>query len=147
VDDGFVAVADLAPHIAHIPTGTHRFPLYVPDHPDLYRYHRENFYAVMQLGELDLFASLVDTLRQYGCTPENNVQVRDGSRFMLKIFHDNKDRWMNFRQEGETDAEFDDYDIVHYPWTAVLGLRDRKPEQPKPGNYGALIRSWLPDPR
>lgn len=146
-DDRFVAMADLAPHIAHIPTGTHRYPIYVEDYPDLYRYHRENFYAVMQLGELDLFASFVDTLRQYGCTPENDVQVRDGSRFMLKIFHDNKDRWMNYRQDGETDAELDDYDIVHYPWTAVLGLRDRKLEQPKPGTYGALIRRWLPDPR
>lgn len=145
-DDGFVAVADLAPHIAHIPTGTHRFPLYVKDHPDLYKYHRENFYAVMQLGELDLFASFVDTLRQYGCTPENDVQVRDGTRFMLKIFHEHKDRWMNYRQEGETDAEIDDYDIVHYPWTAVLGIRDRKPEPPEPGTYGGIVRSWIPAP-
>jgi hypothetical protein len=145
-DDRFVAMADLAPHLAHIPTGTHRFPLYVEDHPDLYRYHRENFYAVMQLGELDLFASFVDALRQYGCTPENDVQVRDGTRFLLKIFHDNSDRWMNYRQEGETDAEIDDYDIVHYPWTAVLGLRDRKPLQPEPGTYGGIIRRWLPPP-
>jgi hypothetical protein len=56
----------------------------------------------------------VDTLRQYGRTPENEIQVRDGSRFMLKIFHDNRDRWMNYRQEGETDAELDDYDIIDY---------------------------------
>lgn len=146
-DDEFVLMADLAPHIAHIPTATHRFPLYVEDFPDLYRYHRENFYAVMELGELDLFASFVDTLRQYGCTPENDIQVRDGSRFLLKIFHDNDDRWMNYRQEGETDAELDDYDIIHYPWTAILGLRDRKPEEPRPGTIGGAIRRWLSHPR
>ncbi len=146
-DEKFVILADLVPHIAHIPTGVHRYPLYVEDYPDLYRYHRENFYAVMQLGEVDLFASFVDTLRQYGCTPENDVQVRDGTRFMLEIFHDNKDRWIDYDQENEADDDRDDYKIIHDPWTTVLGIRDRKLEQPKPGTYGALIRRWLPAPR
>ena len=134
-------MADLAPHIAHIPTGTHRFPLYVEDYPALYRFHRDNFYAVMELNELDLFASFVDTLRQYGCTPENDMQVRDGSRYLLKIFHDFGDSWMAYRQEGETDADLDDYDQIHYPWTAVLGLRDRHPRPPTPGD---LWRSRAP---
>jgi hypothetical protein len=145
-DDRFVAMADLAPHIAHMPTGTHRFPLYVEDYPDLYRFHRENFYAVMELGELDLFASIVDTLRQYGCTPENDKQVRDGTRYLLKLFHGFGDSWIAYRQEGETDADLDDYDVIHYPWTAVLGVRDRKPAQPKPGTYGGVVRRWLPAP-
>jgi hypothetical protein len=146
-DDGFVAMADIAHHIAHLPTGTHRFPLYVEDHPALYRFHRENLYAAMQLGELDLFASLVDTLRQYGCTPENDVQVRDGTRFLLKIFHANGDSWIKYRQEGETDADLSDYDKIHYPWTSVLGIRDRQPEQPKPDNIGGIVRRWVPPPR
>jgi hypothetical protein len=146
-DEKFIEVADLAPHIAHIPTGTHRYPLYVEDHPELYRFHRENFYAVMQVGELDLFASIVDTLRQYGCTAENDVQVRDGTRFLLKIFHKGNDRWMAYRQKGETDANIDDYGLVHYPWTSVLGVRDRKLEEPKPGTVGGIVRRWLPPPR
>jgi hypothetical protein len=75
--------------MAHIPTGVHRFPLYVQDLPSLYRFYRENFYPVLLSGDLDLFASLMDTLRQYGCTEENDAQVRDGSRYMLKVFHDN----------------------------------------------------------
>ena len=145
-DDRFVAIADLAPHIVHIATGTHRFPLYIEDHPEVYRFHRENFYALMQLGELDLFASIVDTLRQYGCTPENDIQVRDGTRFLLKIFRKHGDSWIKYRQEGETDADLDDYDIIHYPWTSVLGVRNRNPEEPKPGNYGGLVRSWIPAP-
>jgi hypothetical protein len=62
-DVGFIAVADLAPHIAHIPTGTHRFPIYVQDWSRLYQWHRQTFYDVLQVGELDLVASVVDTLR------------------------------------------------------------------------------------
>jgi hypothetical protein len=146
-DEKFIEIADLAPHIAHIVTGTNRYPLYVEDHPHLYRFHRDNFYAVMQVGELDLFASVVDTLRQYGCTAENDVQVRDGTRFLLSIFHKGKDRWMAYRQKGETDANIDDYGIVHYAWTSVLGIRNRKPEEPAPGTVGGNIRRWLPSPR
>jgi hypothetical protein len=146
-DDRFIGMADLAPHIAHMPTATHRHPIYIEDLPGLYRFHRENFYAVMQANELDLFASVVDTLRQYGCTPENDIQVRDGTRYLLGLFHRGKDRWMAFRQEGETDAELTDYDLIHYPWTAVLGVRERKLEPPPPGSIGAIARSWLPLPR
>jgi hypothetical protein len=146
-DDKFIAMADLAPHIAHMPTATHRSPLYVEDLPSLYRFHRENFYAVMQVNELDLFASFVDTLRQYGCTPENDMQVRDGTRYLLGLFHGGKDSWMAFRQDGQTDADLTDYDLMHYPWTAVLAIRDRKLEPPQPGSVGAIVRGWLPPPR
>ena len=142
-DERFITLADLATHIAHIPTGTHRFPLYVADSPSLYRFHRENFYAVMQSGDVDLFASFVDSLRQYGCTPDNDMQVRDGTRFLLKVFHDGGDRWM----KGETAAANNtDYDLIHKPWTRVLGIRPRHLEQPKPGTYGGIVRHWLPPP-
>jgi len=146
-DEKFIEITDLATHVAHIPTGIHRFPLYVEDLPGLYRFHRENFYSVMDLEEPDLFASVVDSLRQYGCTAENDVQVRDGTRFLLKIFHDGDDSWMDYRQDGETDANIDDYGLIHYPWTGVLGVRVRELEQPKPGTYGGIVRRWLPHPR
>jgi len=143
-DEKFIKIADLATHIAHIPTGAHRFPLYIQDSPGLYRFHRENFYPVMHTGELDLFASFVDSLRQYGCTAENDMQVRDGTRYLLKAFHDGKDRWMDYRQDGETNSNIDDYGLIHYPWTAVLGVRARQLEQPNPGTYGSIVRRWLP---
>ena len=146
-DKEFIEIADLATHIVHIPTGTHRFPLYVEDSPDLYRFHRENFYPVLQTDNLDLLASIVDSLRQYGCTAENDVQVRDGTRYLLKLFHDGKDRWMAHRRGGETDANLDDYDLIHKAWTGVLGVRVRQPEQPNPGTYGGIVRRWLPQPR
>ena len=139
----FIKMGDLATHIAHIPTGIHRFPLYVEDSPDLYRFHRGNFYLVLQSGNLDLLASFVDSLRQYGCTAETDVQVRDGTRFLLKAFHDSNDRWMDYRQDGQLTTEVDDYKLIHHPWTAVLGLRDRQPERPSAGNYGGIVRRWL----
>jgi hypothetical protein len=133
--------------MAHIPTGAHRFPLYVQDLPSLYRFYRENFYPVLLSGDLDLFASFMDTLRQYGCTEENDAQVRDGCRYMLKVFHDNNDRWMNYRRGNETHLDIDDYYLIHHPWTAVLGLRARNPLRPMPTNYGGMVRRWLPHPR
>jgi hypothetical protein len=142
----FIRIADLATHIAHIPTGVHRFPLYVADSPGLYRFHRENFYAVMQSGQIDLLASFVDSLRQYGCTAESDVQVRDGTRFLLKVFHDGGDRWMNNRNDGVSDKTAD-YRAIHKPWTRVLGIRARQIEQPSPGTYGGIVRRWLPRPR
>ena len=147
LDEEFIEFTDLVSHIAHIPTGAGRFPIHVEDSPELYRFHRENFYSVMGLGEMDLFASFVDTLRQYGCTPENDRQVRDGTRYLLQVFRDTGGRWMDYRQSGEENAVLDDYNLIHYPWTGVLGLRERRPEAPEPGSYGAIVRRWLgPNP-
>jgi hypothetical protein len=145
-DGTFIETAYLATHIAYIPTGNHRFPIYVEDAPNVYDFHRENFYPVLQMGELDLVAEFVDSLRQYGCTPENDLQVRDGTRYLLNVFHSGGDRWMTYREPGETTAETDDYDLVHKAWTAVLGVREREIEQPAPGTYGGVVRGWLPAP-
>lgn len=143
-DEKFIRIANLAIRIAHIPTGTHRFPLYVKDKPDLYRFFRENFYPVRQLDRPDLVGSFVVALRQYGCTAENDVQVRDGSRYLLKVFHDSNGRWMNYRGKGERNADLADDELIYYPWKGVLGLRVRQPEEPKPGTYGGIVRRWLP---
>jgi hypothetical protein len=143
-DQEFIRTANLATRIAHIPSGAHRFPLYVEDKPDLYRFFRENFYPVLQTGELSLLASFVDSLRQYGCTAENDLQVREGSRYLLKAFQGSNNRWMNYRKDDESDDDLDDHDLINLPWKAILGLRDRKPASPEPGTYGGIVRRWLP---
>jgi hypothetical protein len=145
-DEDFIDKAYLATHIAYIPTGNHRFPLYVEDSPWLHEYHRENFYPVLGMGELDLVAEFVDSFRQYGCTPESDVQVRDGTRYLLDVFHDGGDSWMAYREPGETDKDVDSYDLIHKAWTGVLGVRDRAIEPAEPGTYGGIVRSWLPEP-
>ncbi|MCK5711155.1 MAG: hypothetical protein KAI25_00405 [Hyphomicrobiaceae bacterium] len=146
-NEEFIEIAYLATHIAYIPTGNHRYPIYIEDSPKLYRFHRENFYPVLQMGELDLVAEFVDSLRQYGCTAENDLQVRDGTRYLLNIFHDGKDRWMAYREQDETDKDVDDYDLVHKAWTGMLGVRIRNIEPAEPGTYGGVVRSWLPHSR
>jgi len=146
-NDAFIGLTDLASHLAHIPTGVNRYRLHVAYLPELYRWHRENFYAVMSLQAPDLFASVVDTLRQYGCTPENDKQVRDGTRYLLRIFREGDDQWMDYRQDHQTVDNVDDYDLIHYPWTGVLGVRARQFEPPEPGTFGATLRSQVGPPR
>jgi hypothetical protein len=145
-DDRFKESGYLVTHIAYIPTGYHRHPLYVEDWPFLYHYHRENFYPLLEMGELDLVSQFVETLRQYGCTEENDPHVRDGTRYLLKVFRDGQDRWMNYREPGETDDDLDDYDLIHKPWSATIGIRPRIPEPPAPGTYGGVVRKWLGSP-
>jgi hypothetical protein len=146
-NEKFIDTAYLATHIAYIPTGNHRHPIYVEDSPSLYRFLRENFYAVLQMGELDLVAEFVDSFRQYGCTEENDLQVRDGTRYLLKLFHAGGDRWMTYREPDETDEEVDSYDAVHKAWTGILGVRVRNLEPAEQGTYGGVVRQWLPHPR
>jgi hypothetical protein len=146
-NEEFIDTAYLATHIAYIPTGNHRHPIYVEDSPRLYRFLRENFYAVLQMGELDLVAEFVDSFRQYGCTEEDDLQVRDGTRYLLKLFHAGGDRWMTYREPDETDDEVDDYDAVHKAWTGILGVRVRVLEPAEEGTYGGVVRRWLPHPR
>ena len=145
-DEKFIDTAYLATHIAYIPTGNHRHPLYIEDSPKLYHYIRDNFYPVLEMGELDLVAEFVDTLRQYGCNDENDMQVRDGARYLLNLFHSLKDDWSAYREPGETDAEVEDYDLIHKPWTGISGVRIRVWEPADPGTYGGVVRKWLPAP-
>lgn len=146
-DEEFIDTAYLATHIAYIPTGNHRHPIYVEDSPSLYQFLRDNFYAVLQMGELDLVAEFVDSFRQYGCTEENDLQVRDGTRYLLKLFHAGGDRWMTYREPDETDEDVDDYDAIHKAWTGILGVRARVLEPAEQGTYGGVVRRWLPQPR
>lgn len=144
-NEKFYDTAYLATHIEYLPTGYQRHPIYVKDSPKLYRFLRENFYAVLQMGELDLVSEFVDDLRQFGCTEKNDLQVRDGSRYLLKLFHIGGNRWMTHREPGE--KGLDDYDLVHKAWTGISGVLARVPEPAKPGTYGGVVRRWLPHPR
>jgi hypothetical protein len=67
--------------------------------------------------------------------------------YLLKVFHDNRDRWMNYREPGDTDADLDDYDLIHKAWSATIGIRPRVPEPAAPGTYGGVVREWLPHQR
>ena len=134
--------AYLMTHVAYIPTGYGRHQLRVADAPWLYGYIRENYYAALALGELDLFAEFVDLLRQYGCTEESDAQLRHGSRYLLHLYGKTSDRWLAHREPYES-KEISDYDALHKPWTAIAGLRRRVFEAMTPHSYGAAFRRAL----
>lgn len=143
--------AYLATHIAYIPTDVHRYPIYRQDFPGLYRFFRENFYAVLQFGELDLVGEFVDSLKQYGCTEENDAQVRDGSRYLMRLFHDSGDSWLAYREtrlsaSATATNPADPYEMMHKVWTGMLGIRPRTPNPIEPHTYAAVVRSWLKAP-
>jgi hypothetical protein len=142
----FYDTAYLATHIAYIPTGYDRYPIYIEDAPWLYQFLRENFYAVLSMGELDMVAEFTDLFRQYGCTEQNDLQLRDGTRYLLKLFHSAGDRWMSHREPNEP-ANTGDYNEVHKAWTGMAAVRVRVPETASPGTYGGVIRQWLGYPR
>ena len=145
-DGTFFNTAYLATHIGYIPTGYGRNPIYVEDAPYLFRFLRENFYAVLEMGELDLVAEFVDLFRQYGCTEQNDLQVRDGTRYLLKLFHAAGDSWIAHREPYEK-SELDEYDLMHKPWTGVGGVRVRVVEPPVEGTYGRVFRDVFGSPR
>ena len=150
----FYNTAYLATHIAYIPTGYGRHRLHVSDSPALYRFLRQNFYAVLEKGELDLVAEFVDLFRQYGCSEHDDLQLRDGARYLLKLFRAAGNRWMAHREPEERaqhrlaadGGKVSDYNIVHKPWTGIAGIRVRRMEADAPGTYGGIIRQWLKAP-
>jgi hypothetical protein len=146
LNEDFTDIGYLATHIAFIPTGYQRHRLYREDSPNTYRFIRRNLYALMEVGEADLLAEFVDTLRQYGCTPRNDLQVRDGTRYLLKLFHTYGDNWMAYPEPNLAVADAEDYDLIHKAWTGIAGVRDRVWEPILPGTYGETVRRWLPQP-
>jgi hypothetical protein len=124
-----------------MPTGYGRYPIYIEDAPWLYRFYRENFYEVLEHCEIDLLAEFVDHFRHYGCTEENDLQTRDGARYLLRIYRQAGNSWMNHREPGEDADNLQGYNLIHKPWTAIAGVRRRVVEPPLEGSYGALFRS------
>ena len=145
-NSAFYDTAYLATHLAYIPTGYGRHPIYISDAPWLYQFLRENFYPVLEMGELDLVAEFVDAFRQYRCTEQNDLQLRDGTRYLLRLFHRAGDRWMAYREPNEP-ADTGDYNEIHKAWTGISAVRVRIPEPPGPGTYGHVVRTWLGYPR
>ena len=141
----FYNLAYLATHIGYIPTGYGRHGLYVEDAPQLYRFLRENFYSVLGIGELDLLAEFVDLLRQFGCSEDNDLQVRDGTRYLLSLYHSAGESWMAHREPNEH-RHSSDYDLLHKPWTGISGVRRRIAEPPSEGTYGNVFRALFPGP-
>jgi len=142
-DTAFEQNSYIVTHALYLPTGYQRYRLEPGDSPQLLAYLRENFYAAIELGSLDLLAEFVDNFRQLNCTVENDIQVRDGTRFMLGLYEKAGREWTKVREAGEETADLSAYDVMHKSWTAYVGLHGRVPEEPRPGTFGAEARKIM----
>jgi hypothetical protein len=133
----------LATHVAYVPSGYGRHKQIIEDAPYLYKYIRENFYYALEYGMLDLFCEFVDLARQYGCTEDNDYQVRHGTRYILSLYEKGGHSWMNYHEEGQEDERLSDYSLIHKPWTAISGVIRRKFEPIVPGSYGSAFQEAL----
>lgn len=141
-DSETVHHAYMATHAAYMPTGYGRHMQYVEDAPWLYKYIRENFYETMELEDPDLVAEFVDIVRQYGCTEDNDLMVRHGTRYLLDLYVKNGHKWMEEEPSSGDDGS-NDYDVIHGPWTAISGVSRRQMEAIVPGSYGYAFRKAL----
>ena len=82
--------------------------------------------------------------RQLGCNEANDLQVRDGTRFMLRLYRAANSSWAAHREPWEAD-KVGPYSFVHKPWTAVAGVKDRKIFEPRAdGTYGQILERYWP---
>lgn len=140
----FYDLAYLFTHVGYIPTGYGRHALHRNDGEWLYQFIRSNFYSVMEMGELDLFAEFVDLLRQYGCSESNDKQTRDGARYLLSLYTKAGHSWIAHRESYESKTS-NPYDLLHKPWTAMAGLRIRALEPCTPKSYCAVFKRLTTD--
>jgi len=130
----------LVAHIAYIPSGYGRHAQLVQDAPWLYEFIRRNYWNAMESGSLNLFFEFIFALRQYGCTEDNDLMVRDGSRYFLHYFKE-----LNFTWMPDTNAHNvgGDYNQILLPWAGIGALRRRQVEPIVPGSYGYGFKSAL----
>lgn len=140
----FFDLAYVMTHAGYLPTGYGRYELCISDGPWLYEFLRANFYAVLEMGELDLISEFVDLFRQYGCTEDNDRQLRDGARHLLDLYKEAGRSWIKHRESYER-RQPDAYDLMHKPWTAGAGLRRRVFEPVEPNSYGEYAHELLLD--
>jgi hypothetical protein len=138
----FFDLAYLMTHAGYVPTGYGRHELCLSDGPWLYQFLRANFYAVLEMGELDLISEFIDLFRQYGCTEDSDRMVRDGARYLLEIYEKAGRSWIDHREDYEG-KKLKPYDLIHKPWTAGAGVRRRIIEPIGPNTYGHIARQLL----
>jgi len=126
-------------HAAYVPTGYGRHQQLLEDAPWLYEYIRENLYMTLEFNMLDLVCEFVDLLRQYGCT-EDDVQVRDATRYVLELYTDANHSWMDHRNPHQS---LTDYNQIHKPWTAIGAIVSRDFDPVVKGSYGWEFRQIM----
>merc|ERR1719498_1035313 len=131
-DPAFEQNSYIVTHLAYVVTGYQRYGLTANDAPWLFQYLRENFYAAVESGHLDLYAEFLDNFRQYGCTSLDDRQTKDGTLLLLQGYHKAKGHCIDYR-DPDDETTLGDYSVMHKAWTAYVGLHERVFETPPQG--------------
>ena len=131
----------LMTHVAYLPTGYGRHRQLYDDAPFLYQYVRENFFFAIENGRIDLVSEFVDLVRTYGCSEDNDYQLRYGTRWVLhqlESSHKNG-KWIDYEKNGD-----DTYSAIHDPWAGSAGVMLHGNVEPVvEGSYGAAFYNML----
>jgi len=139
----WVELAYLATHLQFVPTGYGRHYHYVKDAPYLYHFYRDNFFVAFERGGHDLVAEFIDMIGTYGCTVENDIQLRHGVRYMLHLYKEAGHSFVKHRERWESRI-LEDYDRIHKPWTGIASVMTESCFEPEvPGSYGHAFRQAL----
>ena len=71
--------------------------------------------------------------------------MRDGTYYLLQLYHSAGNRWMAHRDPGDS-RQPSDYNLIHKPWTGLSGVRRRVVEPTSLDTYGAVFRESFPAP-
>jgi hypothetical protein len=117
--------------------------------PWMYRFVRENFYAILQTGHVDLIGKMLKTLQDYKCNSANDVQAHDGLNFLLQRFDDANHSWVNLMDWREASAahrqsginNYEDFRRLHQTWAVCGAFGQRVFEEPE--TYGSVVRQAM----
>jgi len=117
--------------------------------PWMYRFIRENFYAILQTGNIDLIGKMLKTLQAYKCNSANDVQARDGLNFLLQRFDFGNHSWVKQADLRETSAvnrqgdvnNYEDFLQMHRAWAVCGAFGQRVFEEPE--TYGSVVRQAM----
>jgi len=139
---GFIDNAFVATHAIWFMSGLERFQLDPKRSAKLFRYLRRNFYALLELGNLDLLGEFLDSFRELNCTEGNDAQTRDGTIFLLDLYNRSDGQWGHVPDTG-LEKNLTEYFRFHKPLCAYLGLRTRQVEQSAHNTPGETLQKMM----
>jgi hypothetical protein len=95
---------------------------------------------MLEMGEPDMTAEFMGLFRQYGCTERNDLQLRGGTHYLLKLLHNAGIPWIACREPNEA-LNRSDYNKVHRAWTGMSGVRVRVAQPAVSSSYGRIVRA------
>jgi len=139
---GFIENAFVATHAFWFMSGLERYRLDPNRSAKLFRYLRQNFYAALELGNLDLLGEFLDGFRELNCTEVNDAQTRDGTVFLLDLYNRSDGQWAHVPDFNQVN-KLTEYLRFHKALVAYFGLHTRRVEESAHGTPGETLQKMM----